>query len=204
LFFLYHYLKGLSILYRHSSFPSSLLILFYHHHHHPLLPSPSSSSSTITIIILFYHHHHHPLLPSPSSSSSTITIIILFYHHHHHHSLHHHHHTHTHSNHCLIVTMERYSVVISGAGWPAPINILVPSLSSVQAAALIQEIVKRASRFGKNLDAHNCIMRLGAIDGPMIDPDDRLSDVIHDEQVFAVFDMAEVSLHSSLITLFCD
>ncbi|KAG9697826.1 hypothetical protein KCU95_g3327, partial [Aureobasidium melanogenum] len=86
--------------------------------------------------------------------------------------------------------MQRYSVVVSDTGWPEPLKLLVPFQSSSNAAALIADIVKRASRHGKTLATANCTLRLASIDGPILDPEDTLSDLIVDEQLFAVFSSA--------------
>lgn len=86
--------------------------------------------------------------------------------------------------------MQRYSVVVSDTGWPEPLKLLVPFQSSSSAAALIAEIVKRASRYGKTLDSANCTLRLASADGPILDPQDTLSDLVVDEQLFAVFNSA--------------
>ncbi|KAK6001276.1 hypothetical protein QM012_002607 [Aureobasidium pullulans] len=86
--------------------------------------------------------------------------------------------------------MQRYSVVVSDTGCPEPLKILVPFHSSSNSAALISEIVKRASRHGKTLDAANCTLRLASADGYILDPDDTLSDLVVDEQLFAIFNSA--------------
>lgn len=86
--------------------------------------------------------------------------------------------------------MQRYSVVVSDTGWPEPIKLLVPFQSSAKSSALVTEIVKRVLRFGKTLDAAKCTLRLAIVDGPILDPDDNLADVVVDEQLFAVFDTA--------------
>lgn len=86
--------------------------------------------------------------------------------------------------------MQRYSVVVSDTGWPEPLKLLVPFQSSSNAAALTAEIVKRAARYGKILAAANCNLRLASIDGPILDPEDTLSDLVVDEQLFAVFSSA--------------
>ncbi|KAI5208159.1 hypothetical protein E4T39_01468 [Aureobasidium subglaciale] len=83
--------------------------------------------------------------------------------------------------------MHRYSVVVSDTGWPEPLKLLVPFLPSASSAALIEEVVKRAFRHGKTLSAVNCTLRLASIDGPILDPHDALSDLVVDEQLFAVF-----------------
>lgn len=95
--------------------------------------------------------------------------------------------------------MQRYSVVVSDTGWPEPIEILVPFQSSANSAALIAEIVRRAARYGKTLDAANGVLHLASADGPLLDPDDALSDLVVDEQLFAVFDSANAgtSFHVS-------
>ncbi|KAI5197073.1 hypothetical protein E4T38_08190 [Aureobasidium subglaciale] len=77
--------------------------------------------------------------------------------------------------------MQRYSVVVSNPGWPEPLKLLVPS-----SAALVEEIVKRASRHAKTLRAVDCTLRLASIDGPILDLLDALTDVVVDEQLFAV------------------
>lgn len=87
--------------------------------------------------------------------------------------------------------MQRYSVVVSDTGWPEPLKILVPFQSSFTSAALIAEIVKRATRHGKTLNAANCTLRLASVDGPILDPQDTLSDLVVDEQLFAVFNSAD-------------
>jgi hypothetical protein len=87
--------------------------------------------------------------------------------------------------------MQRYSVVVSDTGWPEPLKLLVPFQSSSNSAALTTEIVKRASRYGKTLNAASCTLRLASIDGPILDPDDTLSDLVVDEQLFAVFNSAD-------------
>jgi uncharacterized protein YegL len=92
---------------------------------------------------------------------------------------------------CAHITMQRYSVVVSDTGWPEPLKFLVPLQSSSISAALITEVVKRASRFGKTLNAASCTLRLATSDGPMLDPDDILSDLVVDEQLFAVFNSAD-------------
>ncbi|KAG9654610.1 hypothetical protein KCU64_g7098, partial [Aureobasidium melanogenum] len=86
--------------------------------------------------------------------------------------------------------MQRYSVVVSDTGWPEPLKLLVPFQSSSNAAALTAEVVKRAARHGKTLNAANCTLRLASVDGPILDPHDTLSDLIVDEQLFAVFNSA--------------
>ncbi|KAI4854045.1 hypothetical protein E4T44_00446 [Aureobasidium sp. EXF-8845] len=84
--------------------------------------------------------------------------------------------------------MQRYSVVVvSDTGWSEPLKLLVPFQSSANSAALVAEVVKRASRFGKTLNAASCTLRLASIDGPILDPDDILSDLVVDEQLFAIF-----------------
>jgi hypothetical protein len=84
--------------------------------------------------------------------------------------------------------MQRYSVVISDTGWPEPLKLLVPFQSSATSAALVVEVVKRASRFAKTLNTANYTLHLASTDGPQLDPDDILSDLVVDEQLFAVFD----------------
>lgn len=86
--------------------------------------------------------------------------------------------------------MQRYSVVVSDTGWLEPIKILVPFQSSAKSSALITDIVKRATRFGKTLNAANGTLHLSSANGPMLDPDDTLSDLVVDEQLFAVFNSA--------------
>ncbi|KAG9665122.1 hypothetical protein KCU95_g2581, partial [Aureobasidium melanogenum] len=86
--------------------------------------------------------------------------------------------------------MQRYSVVVSDTGWSEPLKLLVPFQSSSTAAALIAEVVKRAARHGKTLSAANCTLRLASVDGPILDPYDTLSDLVVDEQLFAVFNSA--------------
>jgi hypothetical protein len=86
--------------------------------------------------------------------------------------------------------MQRYSVVVSDTGWPEPLKFLVPFQSSATSAALVVEVVKRASRFGKTLNTVNYTLHLASADGPLLDPDDILSDLVVDEQLFAVFDAA--------------
>jgi hypothetical protein len=90
--------------------------------------------------------------------------------------------------------MQRYSVVVSDTGWPEPLKFLVPLQSSSISAALIAEVVKRAFRFGKTLNAASCTLRLASSDGPMLDPDDILSDLVVDEQLFAVFSSADAGV----------
>lgn len=89
--------------------------------------------------------------------------------------------------------MQRYSVVVSDTGWPEPIKILVPFQSSAKSSALVTEIVKRVLRFGKTLDAAKCTLHLASADGPILDPDDTLSDLVVDEQLFAVFNSANAA-----------
>jgi hypothetical protein len=89
---------------------------------------------------------------------------------------------------CAQTTMQRYSVVISDTGWPEPLKLLVPFQSSATSAALVVEVVKRASRFAKTLNTANYTLHLASTDGPLLDPDDILSDLVVDEQLFAVFD----------------
>jgi hypothetical protein len=86
--------------------------------------------------------------------------------------------------------MQRYSVVVSDTGRPEPLKLLVPFQSSATSAALVFEVVKRASRFGKTLNTVNYTLHLASADGPLLDPDDILSDLVIDEQLFAVFDSA--------------
>ncbi|KAI4727940.1 hypothetical protein E4T49_04269 [Aureobasidium sp. EXF-10728] len=86
--------------------------------------------------------------------------------------------------------MQRYSVVVSDTGWPEPLKLLIPFQSSSNCADLITEIVQRASRFGKTLNAVSCILRLAVIDGLILDPQDTLADLVVDEQLFAVFKSA--------------
>ncbi|KAG9594053.1 hypothetical protein KCU77_g6237, partial [Aureobasidium melanogenum] len=86
--------------------------------------------------------------------------------------------------------MQRYSVVVSDTGWPEPLKLLVPFQSSSNAAALTAEVVKPAVRYGKSLNAANCTLRLATVDGPILDPQDTLSDLVVDEQLFAVFNSA--------------
>jgi hypothetical protein len=86
--------------------------------------------------------------------------------------------------------MQRYSVVVSDTGWLEPLKLLVPFPSSAKSAALVAEIVKRVSRFGKTLNAVNGTLHLATADGPILDPHDTLSDLVVDEQLFAVFTSA--------------
>lgn len=83
--------------------------------------------------------------------------------------------------------MNRYSVVVSDTGWTELLKLLVPFQSSATSGALVGEVVKRASRYGKTLNAAHCTLRLGSPDGPILDPQDTLSDLVVDEQLFAVF-----------------
>jgi uncharacterized protein YegL len=97
------------------------------------------------------------------------------------------------------MTMQRYSVVVSDTGWAEPLKLLVPFQSSSNSAALTTEIVKRASRFSKTLNAASCTLRLASIDGPILDPDDTLSDLVVDEQLFAVFNSADAGAPPQVI-----
>ncbi|THW71835.1 hypothetical protein D6D19_07040 [Aureobasidium pullulans] len=83
--------------------------------------------------------------------------------------------------------MNRYSVVVSDTGWAESLKLLVPFQSSATSGALVGEVVKRASRYGKTLNAAHCTLRLERPDGPILDPQDTLSDLVVDEQLFAVF-----------------
>jgi hypothetical protein len=56
---------------------------------------------------------------------------------------------------------------------------------------LITGVVKRASRYGKTLDAASYTLRLIGPDGPMLDPDDIQSDLIVEAQLFSVFSSAD-------------
>ncbi|KAI5244656.1 hypothetical protein E4T43_03593 [Aureobasidium subglaciale] len=87
--------------------------------------------------------------------------------------------------------MQRYSIVVSDHGWPESLKLLVPFQPTASSAALVEEIVKRASRHGKTLRAVDCTLRLASIDGPILDLFDALTDVVVDEQLFAVFHSAD-------------
>lgn len=83
--------------------------------------------------------------------------------------------------------MERYSITVSDADSPEPLKLLVPFQSSAKSVALVDEIVKRAGRFGKTLDAKACTLHLDSADGPILDHDDILSDLVFGEPLFGVF-----------------
>ncbi|THZ49733.1 hypothetical protein D6C90_03218 [Aureobasidium pullulans] len=83
--------------------------------------------------------------------------------------------------------MNRYSVVVSDTGLAESLKLLVPFQSSATSGALVGEVVKRASRYGKTLNAAHCTLRLESPDGPILDPQDTLSDLVVDGQLFAVF-----------------
>jgi len=83
--------------------------------------------------------------------------------------------------------MERYSVFVSDCSSPEALKLLVPFQSSARPATLIDEIVKRASRFGHNLNAADCVLHLETADGLILDPDDVLSDLVFGEHICAVF-----------------
>ncbi|KAI4716715.1 hypothetical protein E4T48_07108 [Aureobasidium sp. EXF-10727] len=86
--------------------------------------------------------------------------------------------------------MQRYSVVVSDTGWPEPLKLLVPFQSSSTCAALVADIVRRAARQAKTLNSVDCTLHLESADGPILDLDDTLSDVLVDEKLFAVFNSA--------------
>ncbi|KAK8209080.1 hypothetical protein M8818_003775 [Zalaria obscura] len=98
-----------------------------------------------------------------------------------------------------MVPMERYNVRIRKADHVASDNdiyLLIPYPPTATVKALIEEIVSRSTKRNLilSLTTHDVTLRLDQPDGPLLDVDDILSDVILDsraERVFAVFHLKD-------------
>ncbi|KAK7946998.1 uncharacterized protein PG986_011319 [Apiospora aurea] len=87
--------------------------------------------------------------------------------------------------------MQRYTVTIVTPGAERPV-ILVPFQTSALVAAFVDELYKRAVKHDSTVatETHLATLRLDSATGPIVDPEDVLSDIVQDpkhELLFVVF-----------------
>lgn len=77
--------------------------------------------------------------------------------------------------------MVRYTINVTPPG-STPLSVLVPLPPSATVSALGEEIIARLARRGldTSLHGHDVILHLGGSDGPVLDAQDTISDVIVD------------------------
>lgn len=87
--------------------------------------------------------------------------------------------------------MERYTVAVSTAPGEVKIRLLVPCFPHDTVSSLLKIIVARSLKNGHQVSVitHNATLRLGGPDGPVLDSDDELGEVIDSrtEQIHATF-----------------
>lgn len=83
--------------------------------------------------------------------------------------------------------MERYAVVVMTDGSTNRLRLLIPYLNSAAVTSFTEEVAGRANRRDNTLDPQDCILHLGGVDGPILDPQDILVDLVRNEEVFAHF-----------------
>lgn len=97
--------------------------------------------------------------------------------------------------------MDRYIVAVGIADSPNFLRLIIPWPSSSTVESLTEEIVERTRRHGRAVDLanHDYIFRLGAVDGPILDSGDTLSDVIRGEDIFVRIDPRGKDLTVSIL-----
>ena len=88
--------------------------------------------------------------------------------------------------------MERYTVNYSSANGP-PMSLLVPLSPASTVKNLAEEIQRRLSKRGILANANELQFRLGKLNGPQLDDDDALKDVVLDSQVEQLFASPETN-----------
>lgn len=86
--------------------------------------------------------------------------------------------------------MERYKVSISSPETGSNLRLLIPFPATSSLSALATEVKRRAAKQGLFIRDRTIFFRLNQDDGPILDDDDKLGEVIidpHNEDIFATF-----------------
>lgn len=92
--------------------------------------------------------------------------------------------------------MSRYIVKVTSSSWQQPLNFLIPFAATSKVSELAVEVTKRANKFGRHKIAEPAVYRvhLQTHDGPLLDLEDQLCDVVFGEELhFELRSHSEVS-----------